>query len=181
MQVALDPVSQHELVQASVLDAVPLRVETASGTFAAERAASCLLEPAKDDAVLVWLTGDACWVLAVLSRDHEAPAVLSVPKADSTTIAGDYLTVSCRDLQVAASDAGLVSRSITTMAKTVSHRADNLIQRLKGSLRIIEGTDNVRAGDVDYRASGTARIHGKRSLMTGTELVKLDGDQIHVG
>ncbi len=59
--------------------------------------------------------------------------------------------------------------------------ADRLLQKLKRSYRFVEEVEHVRAGQIDYVARQNMRMHGKNALVTAEALVKLDGDQIHVG
>ena len=44
-----------------------------------------------------------------------------------------------------------------------------------------EGIDQVEAGQIDYRASGMTRLHGKNTVITARDLVKADAKQIHMG
>lgn len=58
---------------------------------------------------------------------------------------------------------------------------DRITQKLKSSHRIVDGMEYVRSRHMDYQASHTMQLHGKNTLLTAEELVKLDGDQIHLG
>jgi Protein of unknown function (DUF3540) len=49
------------------------------------------------------------------------------------------------------------------------------------SLRTVEAMDQLRAGQIDHVAQGTLNLHGENAVVTAEELVKLDGEQIHVG
>jgi hypothetical protein len=54
-------------------------------------------------------------------------------------------------------------------------------QRVKNAYRRVEGTDQLRADQVDYRSRETMNLHGNNTVLTAKKLVKVDGEQIHVG
>jgi hypothetical protein len=58
---------------------------------------------------------------------------------------------------------------------------ERFVQKSKWSIREVDETDQVRSGQIDYRADNTMSLQGKNALLTAKELVKLDGDQIHLG
>jgi hypothetical protein len=41
--------------------------------------------------------------------------------------------------------------------------------------------DQVRAGMIDFQAGQSARLHAAYTLVTGSDLVKVDAKQIHMG
>ena len=47
--------------------------------------------------------------------------------------------------------------------------------------RTVEELDHVRAEQIDYAAKKTMSLHGDNAIVTANELVKVDGEQIHVG
>ncbi|KYF82960.1 DUF3540 domain-containing protein [Sorangium sp. So ce394] len=70
------------------------------------------------------------------------------------------------------------AKMVFTSLETVAER---LTQKLKRSYRLIEQFDHVRADRIDYAAKQTASLRGENTLVTAEELVKLDGEQIHLG
>lgn len=58
---------------------------------------------------------------------------------------------------------------------------DRIVQKVKRSYRFVEGADHVRAERIDYNARQNVSVHGKNALVTAEELVKLDGEQVHIG
>jgi len=54
-------------------------------------------------------------------------------------------------------------------------------QRVKRSYRIVEEFDQLRTGQLDYAAKQNLRLCGKNALVTADALVKVDGEQIHLG
>ncbi len=78
----------------------------------------------------------------------------------------------------------LVNAEIERM-KLVASRFDSVLervsQRIKRCYRTVEEVDRVRANRIDYRAEKTMSLHAEHALVTADELVKMDGDQIHLG
>lgn len=177
----------------------------------ARRAASCLLAPAAGDRV--WVVGDAAsgfYVIAVLERGEQAPAVVALPgdatiRAEGTlTMAGGRglqvttphgLGVSAGELDVQANkgtavveELSLIARSVfasltrvTRVGKVLELFVDRFVQRSTHSVRSIEGLDRTQAQSIDYRADGDAHIQATHALVNGKNLVKMDGGQIHLG
>ena len=175
----------------------------------ARRAASCLLEPCVGDRV--WFVVEAglpgeqgCFVTAVLEREEEArPARLSVEgtsevcvqasrltlRADTRLeLQADELRAQSRLARVVLGECSAVLRSLFTHAskltivgKLVETIADQLSTHSKVSQRTVEELDQVKSGTIDYRATGSAQIGAEHALITGAELVKVDGGQIHLG
>jgi hypothetical protein len=58
---------------------------------------------------------------------------------------------------------------------------EHVFQRTRTSHRIVDDMEQLRSGQLDYRASKNMNLRGKNTLMTAEELVKVDGGQIHLG
>jgi hypothetical protein len=189
-----------------------LTVETDSGTYAAKRAVSCLVEPEPGDLVLVAVTPrGAVYALAVLERPGGAPTTLTadgdmairlrdgrftvaaqegvdlVSGKDMALIAGE-LRVTASLGSVALSRLAYVGSIVETeierlkmLGGTVDSTLTRLYQRVKRSYRVVEELDQVKAERIDYEAKEHVRLHGKNALITAECLVKVDGDQIHLG
>jgi hypothetical protein len=71
--------------------------------------------------------------------------------------------------------------AVMLLAKSIDAAVDRVVERVKSSYRFVEETDQVRAERLDYVAKKTASLHGENTLVTAEELVKIDGEQIHVG
>lgn len=71
--------------------------------------------------------------------------------------------------------------TVKLLADRVDSVVERLSQRLKRSFRSVEESDQVRASHIDYTAKKTMSLHAGNALVTAEELVKLDGEQIHVG
>jgi hypothetical protein len=70
---------------------------------------------------------------------------------------------------------------IRSLAGTFDSILDRFSQRVKRSFRTVEELDQVKARQVSYRAEKTMSLQGGNTLMTAEKLVKVDGEQIHLG
>jgi hypothetical protein len=163
---------------------------------AAQRAFSCLVEPEPGDLVLVGRAEAETYILAVLARRGAAPMRVAMPdgasiaaepgarlriaagtlqmEAEATQIATQGLDVTAGRADVRLGRVGILAEAIETIAQRV-------VARLRRSYRFIEETEQVRARDIDQRASGHMHIRGDATTVQGTALVKLQADQIHLG
>ena len=178
-------------------------VHTDAAVYRARRAASCLLEPLVGDKVLLVTDMEAGdYVLAVLERDAGRLSTLSLPGDAQIQVQGGRLTVSAREIamqsgslkvealkgEVTVHELSLVGeawRSCVDRVKSVGRSFDSILerchQRVSRSYRVVDELDQVKAGQIDYQAETTLQMHAKYNLMTADELVKLDGEQIHLG
>ncbi|MDC3952522.1 DUF3540 domain-containing protein [Polyangium jinanense] len=187
------------------------RVRCGSGEHEARRAVSCLVAPALGDRVLVALHDEGCHVLAILDRDAEAPTrlvadgdlELSAPEGTVTVTAGEGVRVvspgetaiASGTVRIAASDASLavgalhyVGEQIAAQVdrvKTVSRElesvADRWVQRLGNAYRFITESEQVRAHYLEYSATAAVNVKAKTTIVSGGELAKIDGSQVHIG
>lgn len=178
-------------------------------TRTAQRAASCLLEPRVGDRV--WFVAEAgpsgqqpSYVIAVLERAAgEAPARLSVDGAPALHVeaevlrlrANEKLEVQAEEVRVQGRRASVVLDECSTIlralfthanrwtlvGKAIETLADRIVTHSKTAQRTVETVDQVKAGTIDYRAEHSVQIGGEQALVTGAEIVKLEGGQIHVG
>lgn len=113
---------------------------------AARSGVSCLLRPLPGDRVLVWSSGAACWILAVLQRpDGDSPAVVAVPGA--AALEASRLAISAQSVHIAAGDLLTTARNIQSVANTRTESS---------RLRVTQiGTDVRRAQNVDDSVGGT--------------------------
>jgi hypothetical protein len=68
----------------------------------------------------------------------------------------------------------LVGRFFDAVVERISHK-------VKRSYKVVEEMDSVRSEQIDYRATKNLSLRGENSLVTAKELVKIDGEQIHLG
>lgn len=154
---------------------------------------------------------EECYVIAVLERagtsqqhlQFSGDTLLSVENgslklAGSERVdvqAGKTVSVSTTELQMRATKAQLLFGELSAIGRAwsgalgqlrlVGETLDTVVQRLtqhaRNSLRTVEGTDQVRSGQIDYRADETLQLQGRNTLVNARELVKLNGDQVHLG
>jgi hypothetical protein len=188
-----------------------LVVRTNRGDLRAKRAVGCLVEPREQDFVLVaGDPHGACYVLSVLEREGEGTAIACDGDLDIKLTSGKLRVasqegidlVSAKEVSVAAggfnvhagaasfvlgqlSYLGSVVRAELEKAKLTSGILDTVVdrvsQRVKRSFRTVEEIDQVKAERIDYAANQTMTLRGENTLVTAKELVKMDGEQIHMG
>ncbi|MFT3774016.1 MAG: DUF3540 domain-containing protein [Minicystis sp.] len=196
----------QELGEVAKIDGDLVTVRTALAEVVARRAASCLLAPAVGDRVLLASEerGDA-YVLAVLEQRDPSTATIAVEgdlslrsihgkvsvaaqegidlvTAAAARIAASAVEVSAvQRLSVAASAVKAELDKVKLFASTVDSFMDRVAQRVKRSYRTVEELDQVKARHIDYAAEGNAHVSGANTMVTAHDLVKLDGEQVHIG
>jgi hypothetical protein len=153
----------------------------------------------------------AAYVLAVLEREEGTAATLSAEgdlhirqRRGRVTIAAQEgidlvaakdVNVTSTGLQVNAAEGSVVLQKLSfvgglvraqmdrakVLAETLDTVLDRFSQKVKRSYRTVEETDHVRAERIDYTAKSTMSLHGENALVTAEQLVKVDGEQIHLG
>lgn len=151
------------------------------------------------------------YVLAVLRREAGAPArlvaegdlELHAPNGRVCVTARDAVDVACAaearvtagavrvsavegqvlvsQLSVLGARVQVEFERIKVLASTCDSAFDRFLQRVKRSYRRVEERDEVRAEQLDYAASKNLSLRGHNTLVTARELVKLDGEQVHLG
>jgi hypothetical protein len=185
-------------------DAVTVR--TAFADVLAKRAASCLLDPAAGDRVLLATEegGDA-YVLAVLEKADKGASTISVDgdltlrsTAGRVSIAAqegvDIVSAAAARIVAKAVDiTGIEELSVLGGAvkaelgkvKLYASTLDGFFERIrshaKNSHRTVEELDQVNARHIDYAAQESAHLRGENALVTAHHLVKVNGEQVHVG
>jgi hypothetical protein len=75
---------------------------------------------------------------------------------------------------------GTVGR-LRLVGKVFETVAERMMQMARSALRLVDETDQIRAGHLDIRAQESMSMHGKHVILTGKELMKVDAAQIHMG
>jgi hypothetical protein len=169
----------------------------------ARRAASCLLEPAAGDSVAcLRIAPREVWVMAVLQREEGTANVLRC--ADNLRIAVDggalelqavrvgvkseELDIATQKTRMATETADVVGREvhlIATSIKVVGSVLSSVMERVqhfsKHYLRTTDGIDRVAATHLECEAKQLLRLEGEHTLVSGRELIKARGAQIHFG
>jgi hypothetical protein len=90
-------------------------------------------------------------------------------------------TLACRRMTAVARDVLATLRNCRLVAGLVETSADSVHLRAARSQREVRDLELVRAGNLDYRADQALQLRAQDLLGTAQRLVKLDGDQIHLG
>lgn len=70
---------------------------------------------------------------------------------------------------------------VQTIANTVETVAENWVQKLKNSFRMIEGVDQQRAGDVIHTVKNLYSMRSKQAAILAKKDIKIDAERIHMG
>jgi hypothetical protein len=170
----------------------------------------CLVQPEPDDHVLIGLADGTIWITAVLERHSDIPPRLWADGDLGIVSAHGAIALSARTvdidagaktriaapeidlhagvarfvldelLQVGRRASWYVSR-LRSMGELVETFAEHLLTRAKRGSRFIEGSDQMRAGDIDHRAGGTLQLQAEAAFITADTVVRVDADQIHMG
>jgi hypothetical protein len=111
---------------------------------------------------------------------------LSTPK--QLGVRADVLQVQARRGRVFLTECAAVVRTMFASLTKLTHvgevlelLVDRVTQRSKHSVRAIEGLDHTQAETIDYQAQNNVHVRATRAVVNGTDIVKLDGGQVHLG
>jgi hypothetical protein len=182
-----------------------ITVRTPLADIAAKRAASCLLDPAAGDRVLLAIEEDGdAFVLAVLEQSTPGATIsvdgdltlrslrgrVSVAAQEGVDIvSATAARIMAKAVEVDAMDAlsllgGVVKAELGRVklyASTLDAFFERVRQHSKYSHRTVEELDQVNARHLDYAAQESAHLRGENTLVTAHHLVKVNGEQVHVG
>jgi hypothetical protein len=150
-------------------------------------------------------------VLAVLEREGREPAHVSVDRDMTVKLSKGRFTVAAQDgidlatardvtvasagVSVTAAEGSFVLKRLAYLGSVVHAEVERVkhagivldsvlervSQRVKRSIRLVEEVDHVRAAEIDYSAKSNMHLRGHNAIVTAEELVKIDGEQIHLG
>jgi hypothetical protein len=177
----------------------------------ARRAISCLVRPEPGDQVLITRTSGELWVLAILSRNGGAPIRLAaegdleitaergrlaltggtgidLATPNIARITAGTIALHARTARAVIDDVVHVGKQLATyvervklVGQAIESVIDRVMMRAKRSYRFIEEGDHLRCADLDHRASETLHLNAGNAFVTARGVVKLDGEQIHMG
>lgn len=201
----------HETARVVAAGPDGLRVRTASGVYEASVALSCVYQPEVDDEVVLAVPSrGALYVVTVLRRPSDRPlraicdrALSFVVAEGFSVVAGESVSLQAtKALELGADELGVRARrgsiffeALESFAGSVSSEAgrvrrvlgtldtfvERVTERIGRSHRVVEGLDAHRAGQLDLRAESTLTARGRHTVVSAEELVKVDGEQIHLG
>ena len=71
--------------------------------------------------------------------------------------------------------------AVKVVAQAIDTSAERVTQRAKRVMRFVEDLDALRAGSVDHAVRELWHLRAQDALLMARKLVKMDGDQIHMG
>ena len=164
-----------------------------------------------DRVLFAALADGSSFVLAVLEREEEGAATISmdrdltfrvpdgrfdvVTKEGVGLVSTGAVSIITPELEVKAVDGRFSIERLTTLsrhllaevvnAKIVAGAIDSVVDRvsarIKRAYRTVEELDQLRAGRIDHSAEKSLHLSAEDALVTATELVKFDGEHIHLG
>jgi hypothetical protein len=186
-------------------------VRTHSGVHRAKRAVSCLVAPRAGDSVTIALTRRGAYVTAVLERavadaattiavdgdlelaiggrfDVSAPAGIELTSSHDLRVAADRVAFHAQEANLAVGRTTIVGKFLLSqvehvkqVASAIDVVAERVSQTVERCYRFVAKHDQLRAETIDYKADEAVQIHGRNAVVTAHKLVKIDGDQIHLG
>ncbi|MDI1478102.1 DUF3540 domain-containing protein [Polyangium sp. y55x31] len=113
---------------------------------------------------------------------------VDVTAAAPVNVTGSEVTVKALRARLSAEWIDVVGAAVKAefgkvkmLASTFDAALDRFSQRVKRSYRTVEEIDQVRAQHIDWAAQGNAHLRGENTLVTATDLVKVNADQVHLG
>jgi hypothetical protein len=157
-------------------------------------AVSCLIQPEPGDLVLV-AAAEKLWIIAVLRRAAATPPRLQagpelvIGAPDGTvTIEGESLTLRARGATILIDELLHVGQNVTahlaglkTVAGLIETFARRVMLTARRSQRVVEETDELRAGDIDHQAARALHLQADCAFITGGTAIRMDAGQIHMG
>lgn len=111
---------------------------------------------------------------------------LATPK--QLGVSADELRVQARSGRVFFDECAAIVRSMFASLTKLTHvgevlelLVDRVTQRSKHSVRAIEGIDHTQAQNLELSAQSNVQVRAARTIVNGSEIVKVDGGQIHLG
>jgi hypothetical protein len=186
-------------------------VRTGRGDMRARRATSCLVEPKVNDFVLVaGAPTGAAYVLAVLEREEKGAALacdgdleIKLPdgrlrvasKEGIDLVSAGEVAIAAEGVRVHASTGSVVLDRLSYIGSLMRAEigklrveggifervATRVSERVKRSFRTVEEIDQVKAERIDYAAKQVMTLRAENAIVNAEQLVKMDGEQIHLG
>lgn len=181
-----------------------VRIDMDGSVHVARRAASCLLEPALGDRVLVAHADTGTYVVAVLERPGPLAAVLSanVPAGhlaihdktisitadERVSIGTPAMTIHTQALSLFAGATSLVGRMFTQAvqkwrlsAREVAVVSDDIAMQAARRTSVIAETDVLKAETLVQNIASTAVTNAHSAVVAVREDLRLDGERVTVG
>ncbi len=180
-------------------------VAATDGELACEQAVSCIVRPQPGDRVLISQDQEeGSYILAVLShgtsrqgtdiefrgdvRVRVREGSLSLAAEDKLECSGEHYAVYAQNGEIAVARLSVLGRviqwqakKILAVAENVEHVFHSLTQRLRESQRYVEEHEDVQCGSARHLVEETLTMQAKNINHMAEEVVKVDGEQVHLG
>ena len=160
------------------------------------RAAGCLLDPQEGDTVLAYCGEEALPIVVSVLLSGEGGEKRRMTFSGGVDISSDgEIGITARrftgrfsecsltggTLSLAGEILSFTGRSIIHAGETLERVAGWLIDRARGASRHVEGVDRTVSGEILLESESMVSIQSRTTLVSGSDLVKIDGDQVHLG
>lgn len=180
-------------------------VATEEGECGCEQAVSCLVRPQFGDRVLVSQDREeGSYILAILSHGDARQETdiefignvnvrvrqgsLNLAAEENLQCTSEQYAVYAQSGEIAVARLSILgriiqwqSRKILAVAESVEQVFSSLTQRLKESQRYVEEHEDVQCGSARHLVEETLTMQAKNINHMAEELVKVDGEQVHLG
>ncbi|MCY1523975.1 hypothetical protein D9M68_588890 [compost metagenome] len=102
-------------------------------------------------------------------------------RAPEYTVEADEARHACVRMRVIAQQLHATVGETRLVGRSYEAVLDRLTLMARLSQRSVSEMDQVRAGAIDFQADSSARLHAAYTVVTGSDLVKVDAKQIHMG
>jgi hypothetical protein len=185
------PMSENALAEGIVQMICETRYLVTSrttGTVRAVRAVGCLLRPEAGDRVLVALTGENAWILAVLERPQTKEATLELP--EKTTLTAGHFEIEAKTAlalrsPVTSLSGKLLAQSFDFMRTAAVKLVETAVHRRGRYGKHQEETQDTReltAGRLRVESRHSTRIEAENIDIKAQRLLDMDaGDLVKLG
>ena len=207
-QVGMPAAASARLIERAGRDA---RIERDGWAGEARIAFGCLVQPEPGDRVLTSTVDGTIWIVAVLERHCDAPAMLwAEGNIDIVSARGDVSITAAQTVDVRAGALARVAApeihlhagvgrfvvdellqvgrrlslyvaKLRSVGEIVETFAEHVLTRAQRGSRFITESDQLRAGSIDQRAEGTLQLRAETAFITADTVVRVDAEQIHMG
>jgi uncharacterized protein DUF3540 len=159
-----------------------------SGECADEAYIIAVLERAPGNPARLTFDGDTRIEVEGGSMSVSADAGVSLSTPARLTMSSDETVLRASRATVLVASVSAVGRELLASIgemKIVGTAFESIVDRVRQfarhSFRTVEDIDQVRSRAIDYRADELVSVRGGNVVTTARELVKLDGQQVHIG
>jgi hypothetical protein len=151
--------------------------------------ALAVLEREEDGAVTLDARGRSVAIEAQDGRvDVVAPGGVGVATNGPITMSGATFALHAVDASITLDKLTMLAQRVladakksTLVAGIVETVADVVVGRMRRAVRSVTEVDQLRAGHADYEVDKAMRVHAENTFLTAERVVKLDGENIHLG